>query len=72
LRAHVSPTRNQYPSIECMIALDYVAAVLAAISIVVTALASYGNSSEGDENVPVNDRWNLDAFILILIIGLVC
>jgi hypothetical protein len=38
-------------------------------SVFVTGLGNYEDSSGGDENIPMNDKWNETAFVLILVIG---
>ncbi|KUJ14559.1 uncharacterized protein LY89DRAFT_736590 [Mollisia scopiformis] len=58
-----------YKNTACMIAFEYVIMVLVATSIFVTALANIGGSPDGDENSPVQDRWNMVAFVVILVIG---
>lgn len=52
-----------------MVALDYVAMVLIAISIIVNALAQIGESSDGDDNVPHQDHFISVPFYLLIIIG---
>lgn len=53
----------------CIVAFEYVIMVLVTASIFVTGLANIGSSPNGDENAPVQDRWNMVAFAVILVIG---